>query len=116
MNEEQGLIRQVVPAKGQQKSSDTFKNRKTVSEPNHKWIIQHKVNAVKFIAEIANSYNGVIKMDMLILLLCFVWVMIAAMEIADFVTVKIEEVKGAAQRKATFQSFYAADKSLKYLK
>ena len=25
-------------------------------------------------------------MDMLILLLCFVWVMIAAMEIADFVT------------------------------
>ena len=33
-------------------------------------------------------------MDMLILLLCFVWVMIAAMEIADFVTGKIEEVKG----------------------
>jgi hypothetical protein len=55
-------------------------------------------------------------MDMLILLLCFVWVMIAAMEIADFVTSKIEEVKGVAQRKAAFQSFYAADKTLKYLK
>lgn len=116
MNEGRCLIRQVVPVKRQQKSPDTFKNRKTVSEPNPKWIIQHKVNAVKVIAEIANSYNGVIEMDMLILLLCFVWVMIAAMEIADFVTGKIEEVKGVAQRKATFQSFYAADRTLKYLK
>lgn len=105
-----------MPAKRQQKSPDTFKNRKTVSEPNPKWIIQHKVNAVKFIATIAILYNGVIKIDMLILLLCFVWVMIAAMEIADFVTGKIEEVKGVAQRKAVFNSFYTADKTLKYLK
>lgn len=116
MNEGRCLIRQVMPVKRQQKSPDTFKNRKTVSEPNPKWIIHQKVNAVKFIAAIANKCNGVIRMDMLILLLCFVWVMIAAMEIVDFVTGKIEKVKGVARRKATFQSFYAADKTLKYLK
>lgn len=116
MNEGRCLIRQVVPVKRQQKSPDTFKNRKTVSEPSPKWIIHQKVNAVKFIAEIANKGNGVIRMDMLILLLCFVWVMIAAMEIADFVTDKAAAVKETAQRREIFNSFYAADKTLKYLK
>lgn len=79
-------------------------------------IIQHKLYAVKFIAEIANKGNGVIRMDMLILLLCFVWVMIAAMEIADFVSDKAAAVKETSQRKSVFQSFYEADKQLKYLK
>lgn len=55
-------------------------------------------------------------MDMLILLLSLVWVMIAAMEITDFVSDKAAAVKETTQRKAVFNSFYAADKSLKYLK
>lgn len=55
-------------------------------------------------------------MDMLILLLSLVRVMIAAMEIADFVSDKAAAVKETAQRKAVFQSFYEADKQLKYLK
>lgn len=55
-------------------------------------------------------------MDMLILLLSLVWVMIAVMEIADFVSDKAAAVKETAQRKAVFNSFYAADKTLKYLK
>ena len=55
-------------------------------------------------------------MDLVILLLCFVWVMLAAIEIADFVTGQIEEAKVAKQRKAAFNAFYAADKTLKYLK
>lgn len=55
-------------------------------------------------------------MDMFMLLLCFVWVMIAAMKIADFISDKAAAVKKTAQRKAVFQSFYEADKQLKYLK
>lgn len=55
-------------------------------------------------------------MNMLILLLSLVWVMIAAMEIVNFVTDKAAAVKETAQRKAVFQSFYEADKQLKYLK
>lgn len=37
----------LLSVKRQQKSSDTFKNRKKVSEPPTKWIIAHKINAVK---------------------------------------------------------------------
>lgn len=55
-------------------------------------------------------------MDMFMVLLSLILVMITAMEIADFVTDKAAVVKETAQRKAVFQSFYAADKSLKYLK
>lgn len=55
-------------------------------------------------------------MDMMMFLLCLIWLMIAAMEIADFVSEKTAAAKGTAQRNATFQSFYAADKTLKYLK
>lgn len=116
MNEDRCLIRQVMPVKRQQKSPDTFKNRKTVSEPEPKWIIHQKVNAVKFITEIVNKCNGVIRMDMLILLLCFVWVTIVAMEITDFISKKVAAVKETAQRKAVFNAFYAADKTLKYLR
>lgn len=50
------------------------------------------------------------------LVLGLVIAMIAAMEISDFVSVKVDEAKETAQRKAVFQSFYKADKSLKYLK
>lgn len=42
--------------------------------------------------------------------------LIIAMEISDFVSRKVDEAKETAERKAVFQSFYAADKSLKYLK
>lgn len=55
-------------------------------------------------------------MDMLILLLCFVWVTIVAMEITDFISKKVAAVKETAQRKAVFNAFYAADKTLKYLR
>lgn len=50
------------------------------------------------------------------IVLTLILVMIAAMEIADFVSKKTAASKGTAQRNATFQSFYAADKTLKYLK
>ena len=50
------------------------------------------------------------------IVLTLILVMIAAMEIADFVSKKTASAKGTAQRNATFQSFYAADKTLKYLK
>jgi len=55
-------------------------------------------------------------MDLLMILLSLILVMIAAMEIADFVSGKAAAVKETAQRKAVFQSFYEADKQLKYLK
>lgn len=55
-------------------------------------------------------------MDMFMVLLSLILVMIAAMEIADFVSDKAAAIKETAQRKAVFQSFYAADKTLKYLK
>lgn len=55
-------------------------------------------------------------MEMIIFMLIFAMVMIAAMEISDFVSEKIVAKKETAQRKAVFNSFYAADKSLKYLK
>lgn len=48
--------------------------------------------------------------------LALILVMIAAMEIYDFVSEKAAEKKETAQRKAVFNSFYAADKTLKYLK
>lgn len=50
------------------------------------------------------------------LILCLVVAMIAAMEVADFISEKAAETKGTAERKAVFNSFYAADKTLKYLK
>lgn len=50
------------------------------------------------------------------LVLCLVVAMIAAMEVADFISEKAAETKGMAERKAVFNSFYAADKTLKYLK
>lgn len=50
------------------------------------------------------------------IVLALILVMIAAMEIADFISEKAAETKGMAQRKAVFNSFYAADKTLKYLK
>lgn len=42
--------------------------------------------------------------------------LIIAMEISDFVFEKVDEAKKLTERKAIFQSFYEADKSLKYLK
>lgn len=50
------------------------------------------------------------------LVLGLVIAMIVAMEISDFVSRKVDEAKETAERKVVFQSFYAADKSLKYLK
>ncbi len=50
------------------------------------------------------------------IVLVLIMVMIAAMEIYDFVYEKVAEEKETAQRKAVFNSFYAADKTLKYLK
>jgi hypothetical protein len=50
------------------------------------------------------------------IVLALIMVMIAAMEISDFVSEKVAEEKETAQRKAVFNSFYAADKTLKYLK
>ena len=50
------------------------------------------------------------------IVLVLVLVMIAAMEVADFISKKAAETKGMAERKAVFNSFYAADKTLKYLK
>lgn len=55
-------------------------------------------------------------MDLLMLVLGFVWVMLGAMEIKDFIAEKMDSAKCVAERKAVFQSFYEADKSLKYLK
>lgn len=55
-------------------------------------------------------------MDLLMILLSLILVMIAAMEIADFVSDKAAAVKETSQRKSVFQSFYEADKQLKYLK
>lgn len=50
------------------------------------------------------------------IVLGLILIMIAIIEITDFITEKVTKAKGTAQRKAIFQSFYSADKSLKYLK
>lgn len=50
------------------------------------------------------------------IILGLVLVMIAAMEISDFITEKMDEAKESAEREEVFQSFYEADKTLKYLK
>lgn len=50
------------------------------------------------------------------IILGLILMMIAIIEVTDFITEKVAKAKGTAQRKAIFQSFYATDKSLKYLK
>lgn len=50
------------------------------------------------------------------IVLGLILIMIAIIEVTDFITEKVTKAKGTAQRKAIFQSFYSADKSLKYLK
>lgn len=50
------------------------------------------------------------------LVLGFILAMVLAMEVYYFVSEKVDEAKELTERKEVFQSFYEADKSLKYLK
>lgn len=50
------------------------------------------------------------------ILISLLLIMIAAMEIKDFIAEKMDSAKCVAERKAVFNSFYEVDKTLKYLK
>lgn len=93
------------------------KGDKRYQSPNPKQIIQQTDYTAQIIcSQVFATSQILIKGANEMLVLGLVIAMIVAMEISDFVSKKVDEAKETAERKAVFQSFYAADKSLKYLK